>query len=370
MQWSGGGGFGHYAWLLADALAGQTGRRVMLATRQGHELGDRPHRHTVVPLWPAAPRRHGVLRMAVVLVQRLRGWARLVWRVWRAGADRSVVVVQAADRAFELPFLWALRALRATVVLTVHNAVPHDSGRFGRLKMRVLSRSVDGVMAHTAEAVESVRRAAGRPVPALEMLHPTYAPLVGPMQRRHTAGRPFRVAHLGTIRPYKGFEVVARAVGLVQATHPGIEFAILGKPSAGIDPASLVAGLTGVSMDLRHVALDELVAAALAADVLVLGHRSSSESGIALLALAAGTPVVAPRSGPLERLVGSEPGWLYDPGDAEAAARAVEQVMLDTDADCSAVRARARALSDAVPRWDEAAARVVDFVAQLQGGAR
>lgn len=368
VQWSGGGGFGHYAWLLADSLAARDEGPVVLATRAGHELADRPHRQQVLPLWPAAPSIGGVPRKAVVVAQRLLGWARLVVRVWREEPRSAVVHLQAADRAIELPFVWALRASGATLVLTVHNAVPHDSGWWGRATMRALSRSVDGIVAHTTEAVESVRRSAGRDVPALEMPHPTYAPLVG--GRVRTRGdHPFRIAHLGTVRPYKGFELVVRAVGLVQAAHPEVEFVVVGKPSAGIDPVSLTAGLNAVTMDLRHVSVDELVGSALDGDVLVLGHRSSSESGIALLALAAGVPVVAPRSGPLERLLGSEPAWLYEPGDAGSAARAVEQVLLDTAAGGPAIRARARAVSDAVPTWDEAAARVADFVGRLRDGA-
>ena len=46
-------------------------------------------------------------------------------------------------------------------------------------------------------------------------------------------------------------------------------------------------------------------------DVLLLGHRSYSESGIGHLALGAGTPVVGPRMGAIEQMLATEPTWLF-----------------------------------------------------------
>ncbi len=54
VEWSGGGGIGHYSYLLSDAL-GRAGLPTVLATRQGHELEGR------VPRRPGSRRRGGGL---------------------------------------------------------------------------------------------------------------------------------------------------------------------------------------------------------------------------------------------------------------------------------------------------------------------
>ena len=57
VEWSGGGGIGHYSYLLADALA-RAGLPGVLATRAGHELAGRvPQAARVREVWPRAPRR-------------------------------------------------------------------------------------------------------------------------------------------------------------------------------------------------------------------------------------------------------------------------------------------------------------------------
>ncbi len=111
-----------------------------------------------------------------------------------------------------------------------------------------------------------------------------------------------------------------------------------------------------VSADLRHLTVEELVSEARAADVLVLGHRRASESGILHLALAAGTPVVGPDIGGIGRVLAGQSGWLYPPADAEAAAAAILAVARATRADREGMRAAARGIAErAAPTWDEVA---------------
>ena len=113
-----------------------------------------------------------------------------------------------------------------------------------------------------------------------------------------------------------------------------------------------------VSFDLRYLSIDELVAEARSADVLLLGHRRASESGILHLALAAGTPVVGPDIAGIGRLLAGRPDWLYPPADVDAAAAAVASVLRATRADRAGTRAAARGIADsAAPSWDAVAAQ-------------
>jgi glycosyltransferase involved in cell wall biosynthesis len=374
VEWSGGGGFGHYGWLLADAVAGR-GRPTVLATRRTHELGDMPHRHRVARLWPDRPRGGVRARTARIAAGWALGWCRAVAHVAARRREIEAVHVQGGDRIFELPFLLAIRATGVTLVATAHNPVRHDTGLLAGLANRLLYRVMHGVVVHTEGAAAQVRRLAGGRPGILVVPHPSYAPIadhLAPAAAGTVPGGPPRVAHLGTIRPYKGLDRVVQAVAAAQrAGFPDIRLTVAGWPGE-TDVEAAVADLVPGSADLElgHLPLGRLVAAAGEADVVMLGHRSTSESGVAHLALGAGTVVIGPRMGAIAGLLAPEPGWLYDPEDPADALRALRDALRDVRDDPRACGRRARAVADAVVSWDESARRTLEFAGSLRAGRR
>jgi len=383
VQWSGGGGFGHYAWLLSDALAG-LGVDVRFATRRTAELADMPHRHRSVGVWadaPAGPPSRS--RSARIAVDRLVGWLRLLRLVaWQRGSRGSrgtrgmrggrdaVVHVQAADRLAELPFLLALRASGATLITTAHNVRPHDTGLAGRLTMQLLYRVPHGVITHTDEAADAIRALAGSDRRVLVVRHPSYLPMVDHYMSAlpPTQEMPLTVAHLGSVRPYKGLDRVVAAVQQAQLADSGLRLAVVGRADDEAVVAGVVSPLRSGSVRTRlgYVSIAELVDEARAADVVMLGHRSTSESGIAHLALGAGAVVVGPRMAAIARLLASEESWLYDPEDPQDAGRALTAVLAEIAADRAGLRRRARAVAEAVPSWDDVAEETLQFVTGLR----
>lgn len=368
VQWSGGGGFGHYAWLLADAL-GATGTDVVLATRRTHELVALPRHHSVLPVWADAPAdtRSPRRRRASILVAFVRGWLWVTVAVARSGPRRSIVHLQAADRFRELPFLWALRGLGATVVVTVHNERPHDTGRWGRLKLRLLYRVPHAFFAHTDAIAAEVGRQAGRPRPVRQVRHPSFLDIVDHLATAAPPGpdAPPTVAHLGTIRPYKQLPRVVDAVANVRRSHPDVRLVVVGNAFGvpSVDATVAAIPTDHVRVDLGHLPIARLVDEARSADVVMLGHQSTSESGIAHLALGAGAAVVGPRLAAIERLLAAaEPGWLYDPDDPLDPARVLRNVLADVSEDRAAVRRRARSVAESVPSWTELARETLEFV--------
>jgi glycosyltransferase involved in cell wall biosynthesis len=168
------------------------------------------------------------------------------------------------------------------------------------------------------------------------------------------------VAHLGSLRPYKGFDTVVAAFDRALAEDRSLHLRVVGRASDEAGVRALLDRLPAeaVSFDLRYLSIDELVGEARSADVLLLGHRRASESGILHLALAAGTPVVGPDIAGIGRLLACKSDWLYPPADVDAAAAAVASVVRATRADRAGTRAAARAIADdSAPSWDAVAAR-------------
>ena len=275
--------------------------------------------------------------------------------------------LQSIDRAPEILFSGVLRLLGAHVVVTLHNAVPHDSGRAparrpGRRRSACRAGSwrtrswcgtrCDGI------AVTGSRYACSptRPIAAWRR-----SPSDG---REIVKGPRMRIGAFGMIRPYKGLDFVVDVVGRLERAGAPVELRVVGRAA---DPARVEALLSQlppgtVSHRLEYVPLPDLVHEIRSSDVLVLGHRSASESGIAQLALGAGIPVIAPRAGALASLLATQDDWLYRPGDADDAA-ARTQALLDRLArDRTALRGSALALADAAPSWDAMAVETLALI--------
>ena len=116
------------------------------------------------------------------------------------------------------------------------------------------------------------------------------------------------MAHLGSLRPYKGFDTVVAAFGRALTDDSSLHLRVVGRASDEAAVRELLGRLPpdAVSFDLRYLTIDELVGEARSADVLLLGHRRASESGILHLALAAGTPVVGPDIAGIGRLLAGQ----------------------------------------------------------------
>ena len=222
VEWSGGGGLGHYAFLLADALA-RARPDVTLVTRRGFELGDAPRAHRVVTPWRAAPAwRRGPLRSAAVGAARIAGWFHVCRVVLRSRDAHPIVHLQGIDRSPEILFGALLRLMGATGIVTLHNAVPHDSGRARRATQAVALRIPHGFIAHTADVRSEIRRHRGSRAPVRVLPHPTYRRLaeVGDDGGGIVRGRRLRIGAFGMIRPYKGLEFVVRAACSPGASPP------------------------------------------------------------------------------------------------------------------------------------------------------
>jgi beta-1,4-mannosyltransferase len=362
VEWSGGGGIGHYSYLLADALA-RAGVPAVLATRAGNELdGLVPQAARLEPLWPSAPRRlSGRARRAAIALSWAGGWLRAVGRALaaRLRGRPAVVHVQAPESAPELMFLAVLRPLSHRLVVTAHNALPHDRPGVGRLIHRATYRLPHVIVTQSDGEAEVVHRLAGRRTRVGVIPHGTYRPIADAVPGgANGAAETVRVAHLGTLRPYKGFDTVVAAFDGALAADPGLRLRVVGRAADDAAVRRLLDGLPShaVSAELRYLTVQELVSEARAADILVLGHRRASESGILHLALAAGTPVVGPDIGGIGRLLAGQAGWLYPPADVQAAAAAILEVAQATRSDRDGVRAAARRIAErSAPCWDEVA---------------
>ena len=242
----------------------------------------------------------------------------------------------AATAARTLAFIALIRVLRARgvgLVWTAHNIEPHElrHPQWAARAYGTVFSQAHAVIAHSHAAAELLRARYGDRAPITVIPHGSYVGLYGPRRDRATSraelGMPregFVALGLGTLRPYKGLELLlsawqgldGRLIIAGQAKDPAYSAAIAAR--AAVLP----------SVDFRPIFVPDhaLPTWLAAADVIVLPYRKLLTSGVLLWALSYGVPVVAPDVPPVRELVreGRE-GFLFAPNDPAALRAALER---------------------------------------------
>lgn len=187
--------------------------------------------------------------------------------------------------------------------------------------------------------------------------------------------RPLRILHVSNFRAVKNPQAVARIFDRVRRRHDArLWFVGDGEEMPGVRATLDHAGRSG---DVEYFGLRSDVERILpSADLLLMTSHAESFCLTVLEAMACGVPVVAPRVGGIPEVVeDGRSGLLFDAGDDDGAARAVEQLLSDRRrasgvADEGLRRARRFAADAVVPLYELLYRRVVESGRQEVAPAR
>ncbi len=296
------------------------------------------------------------LAEAAAIADVARGRARVALHLhWLAGVtERAATAEEAAAhaRAF-LDDLDRLRGAGCAIAWTVHNVLPHDA-RFVDAAVAVRRGVVErAVLVHVLGPSTADEVAPWFPIPAERLAvipHPSYAGVYPDATARDAARFalglwPDELVFLafGAIRPYKGIPELLAAWRATRAVAgPARRLVVAGRPTPGPGTDALLAELDvapGVVALTRRIPPESVGEIFRAADVAVLSHRAALNSGVLLLALTFGLPVVAPRIPATADLLDERVARLYDPADPDGLAGALVRAPALL-ADGAAARAR------------------------------
>jgi glycosyltransferase involved in cell wall biosynthesis len=246
---------------------------------------------------------------------------------------------------------------RAPAVLTVHDPALHPGHPVPRLAPRrwLLERSqrmwrarAEIVVVHSEQLRSQVAlRADQRCVVVPHGLSALREPLPPPPAPT--------VGFFGRLQPYKGLEVLARAMPRVWSVRPEVQLRVVGSGTSELplnDPR--------VTVQRSYLPESDVKGFFRGISLTVLPYTQASQTGAGSVAVGLGVPVVASRVGGLPDLVLDE-SYLCEPGDDGDLARAI-LLHLDDGAD---VRRRVLADVAAPHSWDALAARNLKLYGEL-----
>jgi glycosyltransferase involved in cell wall biosynthesis len=252
------------------------------------------------------------------------GWLRAGRRL--RGFD---LVVLAVLSPVQVPaYLGILRGVGSAgprVVALCHNVLPHERKPYDVPLMRRLLRRCDAALVHAAQQAQLARDLApGTPVRTAVL--PAHLP-TPPRRAPARAGGPYRrLLFFGIVRPYKGLDVLLRALARV----PDVRLTVAGEFWGGEDGTRTLISTLGLDdrVELRPgyvpaAAVPDLFAQA---DALVLPYRAATASQNVFMAYEHGVPVIATRAGALaDHVRDGVDGLLCEPDDVEALAGALRR---------------------------------------------
>ncbi|GAA4091031.1 glycosyltransferase family 4 protein [Actinomadura miaoliensis] len=258
---------------------------------------------------------------------------RLDWRRpdgwWRTGRTLRAcdLVVLAVLSPVQVPsYLGILKGLRgrARVVALCHNVLPHERKPYDRPLMKALLRRVDGVLVHSEQQGVLARELASRPVRVAEMPAHLPTPTVAVAQ---DDGVRRRLLFFGIVRPYKGLDVLLRAL----ANGPDdVSLTVAGEFWGGLEETRALITELGLSgrVELRpgYVPAADVPALFAASDALVLPYRSATASQNVWMAYEHGVPVIATRVGGFaDQVRDGVDGLVCEPDDPGSLADALKR---------------------------------------------
>ena len=257
-------------------------------------------------------------------------------------------------------FLPALRNI-APAILTVHDSAPfNDNPRsiLQRIGAISIMSSFDRLIVHTNRARQRLIDY-GLPADKITIIphgvmDSDSVPLA-PFEKSSASG-PVTVLLFGKIKPYKGTDVLIKALAAMPAaSRARCRTRVVGKPYMDMEPLFALARELGVEAniiwDLRFVAEDELNRIFAEADMIVMPYREIDASGVLMFGLSTGLPIVASRIGLFaEVLDDGEHGRLVTPNEPDELAEALT-ALVDSSAERARMSRNVQALRDSLPDW-------------------
>ncbi|GAA3238919.1 glycosyltransferase family 4 protein [Actinocorallia longicatena] len=245
------------------------------------------------------------------------GWLRAGRRL----RSRDLVIFAVLSPVQVPAYLGILRGIggRTRVTALCHNVLPHEPKPYDRPLMRALLRRAGSVLVHSAGQAELARGLTERPVAVAEL--PPHLPSAGGERAPGVRGR---LLFFGIVRPYKGLDVLLRAL------PERVSLTVAGEFWGGLDDTRALIDSLGLGdrVELRpgYVPAGEINGLFDAADALVLPYRSATASQNVRLGFEHGVPVIATRVGgfPGQIREGVD-GLLADPGDPASLRTAIER---------------------------------------------
>jgi glycosyltransferase involved in cell wall biosynthesis len=256
--------------------------------------------------------------------------------------------------------------------MTAHYIVPPQPSRRALRSARHVFGAMDAVVAHSEHSAARLRNEVGldpakvRVIPHGAFDYLTRLPEEKPLPAELEGAEGPVILSFGLLRPYKGVENLIEAFGRVAASNPTAELWIVGNPRMDIEPLRRQASQAGgrVRTVTRFVDDAEIPAIFRRADLVVLPYLDAEHSGVLYTGLAFGKPLVLSAVGGFPEVAETGAARLVPPGDTDALAATLDDLLSDEAARAELATAATTATTGPYS-WNETARLTMNLYREL-----
>lgn len=253
-------------------------------------------------------------------------------------------------------------------VMTAHYILPPTPSSRQVARARRVFERMDAVVAHSEHGAARLRAEVGldpakvRVIPHGAFDYLTRLPEEKPLPSELEGAEGPVILFFGLLREYKGIEVLLEAFRRVE----GAELWIVGNPRMDVAPLrQLATAAPGrVRFVTRFIDDSEIPALFRRADVVALPYLDAEHSGVLYTGLAFGKPMVLSAVGGFPEVAATGAGRLVAPGDVDALAAALADLVGDETARTELAAAASRAAAGPFS-WEETARLTLDLYREL-----
>ncbi len=335
------GGIAQYTYCLGDALQRNgSDVTVILQSNAAYDMQSFQHTHAV-KLWLRHPT--GRIRKPINTALNLSLLAKKASHADLFHCQWSITP------EFDRSYWKLLRRRGIPIVLTAHNAVPHDRGNEGTQHSIWMQQNADLVIVHGENLKQAVIAQANIDPDNVHVIpHGNYSPIALQLNKwnRERARASFDlqdsecvILFFGYIKPYKGLDVLIESCEALKNQGSRFKLMIAGPADNSFyEPGNIAdqlrkAGLDANTIrDVGYIPMENISRYFHAADIVAMPYRSGSQSGVLQLAYAYAKPVVVTDVGSITEVMEDQiTGFVVPPEDADALANAL-QILIENPA--------------------------------------
>ena len=244
----------------------------------------------------------------------------------------DVIHVQETIRDYEFGSILLLR--RFPLVLTIHDHVPHtgSGAKINPVRRRLFEpytrRIPDAVIVHSRKIARETKNK--YPWMQKRIYSIAHGVLAAGKTSFRTDWEIGTVLFFGRIEAYKGIGAFIEAVNRLKETGVPVKGIIAGRGPDLENHRRLISGQEWFELHDYYIPADKVHHFYRRANILVQPYKDATQSGVSLIALGVGRPIIATDVGGLNEVVKhGENGLVVPPGDIDALVEAMRHLILN-----------------------------------------
>lgn len=225
-----------------------------------------------------------------------------------------------------------VKLFKLKAVVTVHD-VNSFHGKANTRIEKLCFELTDGLIVHNTSSLNALRKKDTGKSLIAEIPHGNYLPFINKVATTLENGKPFTLLFFGQIKEVKGLDILLKAVSLLKDKNIKIRLIIAGKAwksdlAKYEDLINSLAITDWVETEFKYIPDGEVQSYYSKADLVILPYREIYQSGVLLLTMSYGKPILCSDLAPFkEIIVHKESGFLFKSENPDDLANQVEKIM-------------------------------------------